>query len=208
MSLYQDKQWLYDQYVVKGIGSTTLARSLEVDFSTIIYWLKKFQIFKHKNKKLYCSRKNCEQKIEVGRYCLFHSRMHNMMANANRRHSPKISMGQIENLYHKYFSDSDQPTCQGCDKTMILSSHYGPLTDVLSLQHWEDGSLGFLCHSCNAKHGNYPEVFNIAEGYKLCTKCSMVKPHDEFYYNKTAAAPSASCKECVKERMRVKRTNV
>lgn len=50
MKIYEDRDWLYEQYVRKGRTAKDIADDCNVTEMTIYNWLKKFDLLKFKGK--------------------------------------------------------------------------------------------------------------------------------------------------------------
>ncbi len=50
MKLYEDRDWLYEQYVVRGRTAKDIADEVGKTEMTVYNWLKKFDLLKYKGK--------------------------------------------------------------------------------------------------------------------------------------------------------------
>lgn len=71
------------------------------------------------------------------------------------------------------------------------------------LQHYRDGSMAIVCHSCNVKHGHMPgDMYrDVPRDSKLCISCKVIKPLTEFNVRRDGAKPYplSKCKPCSKK---------
>ena len=78
---------------------------------------------------------------------------------------------------------------------------------TISLQHNLDGTMCFICHSCNAGHGVsklgdlYLEPTPV--GFKRCPDCDTVKPLGQFHKDRSKTLGTRSnCGECQNKQTR------
>ena len=68
------------------------------------------------------------------------------------------------------------------------------------LQHYRDGTLGIVCMSCNARHGQMPgdSYRDAPKDQKVCGSCKTMKPLSEFHFRKDGKRPypMTRCKRC------------
>ena len=130
-----------------------------------------------------CSRVNC---VDVGvkshasgrqRYCEYHSRVLQMVGSSNKRYGTKLTMDQVESLLTQFISENGM-TCSACRCSMRLSGQAYGISNTISIQHWEDGSMGFLCCGCNGRHGK--GSFDIPVGKRKCLECSKILSLSKF----------------------------
>jgi formylmethanofuran:tetrahydromethanopterin formyltransferase len=83
---------------------------------------------------------------------------------------------------------------------MTLHKDYAGLKRVMSLQHWQDGRIGWVCQSCNSRMRNHEEL--PPEGMKRCHACEVVKSAEAFYENRTNFGAylgvTGKCRQCSK----------
>jgi hypothetical protein len=94
-------------------------------------------------------------------------------------------------------------TCPDCKCDMKWRTDDDGRRNVVSVQHWDDGAIGFICMACNARR-NYREELP-PEGQRRCHKCGENKPLDDFYAHSRSGKVSA-CKPCWKLHYDHKRT--
>ena len=138
--------------------------------------------------------------------CAKHHRFGAMRTEAKRRGKLTPTFDELESLLAKNLS----LICPGCNKAMTLSWSDGA-ADLLTLQHYRDGSIGLCCFSCNSRHGAMPgdSFFSVPVGMKFCPACKTNKAHSEFGKDKRSFLRLTSyCKACISVRQagRVRRT--
>jgi RNA polymerase subunit RPABC4/transcription elongation factor Spt4 len=89
--------------------------------------------------------------------------------------------------------------CPACGKEMIYQApkRIG-INDVVSLQHWRNGTVGVLCRGCNVRERANPTDEMVPPDQKFCPSCEEVKPRTEFY--KDRGQTRYICKGCFKRR--------
>lgn len=109
--------------------------------------------------------------------CLVHRRFRRMQHVAKSRGKVVPSLDLLESL-RAQFSDM---RCPGCARPMTWTMKPDKRRQ-LTLQHYDDGSIGFLCHGCNARHGSCgdAEFFELGPDLKRCRGCRIVKPRADF----------------------------
>jgi hypothetical protein len=106
--------------------------------------------------------------------------------------------------------------CPVCDVDMSCDS--SNKTNKITLQHWQDGTLGFICYSCNISHGNMSRKYSDADrrimvaghakkmGYLYCTCCDQIRVKKSFSRNRSRKTGyEAWCKPCSSKNRRIKR---
>ena len=126
--------------------------------------------------------------------CAKHYRFRQIRASAGHKGKTVPSKDQLEAMYKKDMS------CQDCGVAMNLLGRDGQRT-VLCLQHYRDGSYGFVCRSCNTRHGALPgDLYReIDRSSWFCRSCKTVKPKSEFGQDKTRNSEEKlkpRCKAC------------
>jgi hypothetical protein len=91
-------------------------------------------------------------------------------------------------------------TCPDCSVQMHWIDDNNRSSGVV-LQHYRDGTIGLVCHSCNVKHGQMPgDMYRqIPRGHKLCTACKTIKPLGDFNLRRDSKKPYplSKCKSCM-----------
>jgi hypothetical protein len=88
---------------------------------------------------------------------------------------------------------------RSCKKKMLMQAQQGS-RDIVSLQHWRNGSYGFICMGCNDREKYFPTdemIHEITVDQKWCPNCEIVKSKSEFYPCRNAV--HSQCKVCFRE---------
>lgn len=93
-------------------------------------------------------------------------------------------------------------TCPHCARQMHWLRKQGG-SAVITLQHYANGSMGFLCLACNTKHGSSKvgdAYMAIPLTHKHCLGCMRPLPLDDFYTFRVKGhdAKSSRCRECTR----------
>lgn len=128
--------------------------------------------------------------------CEVHVRFKQMQKTATQDKKYVPSMYELEKLV-----PSDM-CCQDCGQIMHwIDDNNRPAGAVL--QHYRDGSLGIVCASCNAKHGQMlgDSYRDLPAGHKYCSSCKTIKPRLMFHVRRDAKKeyPMSKCKQCCLE---------
>lgn len=101
----------------------------------------------------------------------------------------------------------DGDKCPHCQRTMLWKVKRGQPSKIqavaITLQHNRDGTIQFLCQSCNAKHYFMPDdsFYAVPNGAKWCNLCERVLPLTQFHRDKSLSQGKFSyCKECEQAR--------
>ena len=167
-----------------------------------------------------CSRTGCnDNRINKANgtgttwYCEKHYRFLRMRTDAQRNSKVVPTWEECEKMLRPCLNEHGElGGCPSCGQQMQwkagADNKRGP---VLSLQHNLDGTMCFICHSCNVGHGNsrigdrYLEPTPV--GFKHCADCDTVKPLDQFNKNRrNTLGVHDICQNCDKERTRKYRT--
>lgn len=98
--------------------------------------------------------------------------------------------------------------CPHCSRVMVWWRREDA-SRVMSLQHWRDGSMTFICHGCNARHRDMPsdEIFKaLTADTKYCSICKTIKPLAGFSTSGNNR-PMSYCKPCDSARVVAARRN-
>ena len=100
--------------------------------------------------------------------------------------------------------------CPACQKQMKWTNGHGKgRGNVVSLQHWDNGEMSFICQGCNSKHANSfmrDDVFRLSKNQKGCPKCKEIKKCDEFYNSKTSSnGLDMMCRQCRNKKDRLRK---
>lgn len=149
-----------------------------------------------------CYRKGCLAKSDGQLpYCRKHMRLSRMSRAANYVYLPKgwpkITMREVERLWKSTFPDEEM-LCPTCKVPMTWCKE----SQGITLQHWPDRSLSFLCFACNVKEGTSRRIppapqrgyhtrvlhvknrkkctVDVPTGHKFCPACGIVKIRADF----------------------------
>mgnify|MGYP003661211303 CR=1 FL=1 len=142
-----------------------------------------------------------EADIESGdsAYCLKHYRIRGSRYKALERKKLAPSLSELEALL-----PADM-LCPVCTKVMCYAAYEDTLNSVISLQHWHDGTVSWICHACNTSHGNSKLPENewlrlmklVKLNEALCGGCSKILPLSNFHRNsKSSKGIQGYCKSC------------
>ncbi len=129
--------------------------------------------------------------------CAKHYRFGQMRAMAKRHGKAVPSHEELERLASK------GSRCADCNVTMNWLAKEGQAT-VLTLQHYRDGTFGFVCRSCNTRHAYMPgdSYREIPNDHKYCPRCETVKPDAAFCADNSRSGSrklKSHCRECSSE---------
>jgi len=154
-----------------------------------------------------CARKGCEEaaKHKAGNsvYCDKHYIQVTRARYAKTKNKYAPSIEEFDNLWENLIKNNFK--CPVCDQKIIIkASIEGPRGNIISLQHWNDGRIELICHSCNVEHGNSKLGDNwrgIPKGQKYCPQCSELKSIQDFYKNASNLTDclDSKCKACSKK---------
>lgn len=103
-----------------------------------------------------CSKQGCEaiSQIEVNKnsgypsyYCLPCFRTFKMLEGTYKKNKERPDFWVLRQMLW------DNRLCPECGKIMYWAPSKTNKGDTVSLQHYEDGTIGVLCHSCNTSDG-------------------------------------------------------
>lgn len=129
-----------------------------------------------------CSQCNCEATYvdKRRRLCDMHYRINQMRQDSWTRYKVKHSIQELVNLIPENLA------CPKCNVAMVWrrAKNQKGLNNQLTIQHWRDGSIGFLCMSCNVRHSSmYGDSYKEMDvDQKKCPKCNTIKPKDQFCF--------------------------
>ena len=116
-------------------------------------------------------------------YCPKHYRIQSSRNKALSRGLYSPSLKELEAMI------PHDMKCRICDVTMIHSVRDGSRNDIMSLQHWRNNTVEWICLRCNASHGTtiesdetWTHLFkDLKETEKFCPLCKKVKDVSFFY---------------------------
>ncbi len=162
-----------------------------------------------------CSRRVCSEVATRKRslttfYCDFHYRLSVMSQNSKVDRGDELTFRAVEALYK---AQGKPEFCPHCKRAFTWHSDESGLGTVISLQHNNDGSLSFLCYSCNTGHGHshlgdeYLKLDPSVEKY--CPACKKVKPLTDFSSNCcNLSGLSGWCRKCDVSKKAARRARV
>lgn len=127
-------------------------------------------------------------------YCLRHSRFIVMRENCVARGVVVPPIKTLEKMVKRNMR------CADCNRVMTWTRGEDACR-VLTLQHYRDGTLGFVCASCNVRHAAMPgDTYRaMPKDHKRCFRCEEIKPFAMFSNSKWAkneAKITADCRSC------------
>jgi hypothetical protein len=132
-------------------------------------------------------------------YCAKHYRIH---SSRNRALSRGLYAPHAQELESMIPSDMK---CRVCAVTMVHSVREGSRNDIMSLQHWRNGTIEWICLRCNSSHGTTSEpddkwvelVRTVKENEKYCNQCKTIKDLAFFYNTPNGSKGKSSyCQVC------------
>lgn len=118
------------------------------------------------------------------RMCDLHFKIRGMIGNSKTRGVTVPTVPQLLALFADLKRDGMK--CPACKRQMVMHSEYADRASVVSIQHWADGSISLVCHSCNVRHGAYGDAGFIAAGTdkRHCCECDQMLPLTAFPVSK------------------------
>jgi hypothetical protein len=141
-------------------------------------------------------------------YCEKHYRFRQMRSDARRRGKVVPSWEQLDERLLECLDEHGRlGKCPSCGRQMQWKSgadkKIGP---TISLQHNLDGTMCFICHSCNVGHGKSKLgdlYLALEDEEKYCPRCDTVKSLEQFRKNRSRrTGTSGNCRECDTDRAR------
>ena len=172
-----------------------------------------------KNTHRICSRKGCDDDginktngPGTTWYCEKHYRFKKMRAKAQQSGKVVPTWEQLEEMLLECLNEHGQlGKCPSCGRQMQWRAGAEmKIGRTISLQHNLDGTMCFICHSCNAGHGRSKLgdlYLDLGYDEKYCPDCDTVKSLDQFYKDRrNSRGIKDICQNCDKERTRKYRT--
>lgn len=88
-----------------------------------------------------------KDKIYYTNYCLPCWRTLKMIEGTYKYDKPRPDFWELRQML------LDNRLCPECGKIMFWAAVKGRKGDSASLQHYDDGTIGIMCHSCNTRDG-------------------------------------------------------
>jgi len=95
--------------------------------------------------------------------------------------------------------------CPHCHKPMMLYSEDGKRKGMATIQHYDDGTLGIICFTCNLAHSKSElgdKLFSLQLDQKYCPDCQQIKSRDDFHNQSRFCGRMTYCKLCQNARNR------
>lgn len=124
--------------------------------------------------------------------CPKHYRFGQMRATATRRGKLTPSHDELERM------SSENMQCWDCGRWLNWLGEDGT-ESVVSLKHYRDGTLGFVCRSCSTRHTFAPgdSYRDQPKDHKFCPSCEAVKPLSDYELNGRGFGGNRGyCKSC------------
>jgi hypothetical protein len=114
--------------------------------------------------------------------CLMHYRFENMISRAKIDCKAVPSIEALEEMAALLVPF----ICRHCGEKMVWRRSESPAR-VVTLQHYNDGTMGLICMSCNSRHGAVgDDVFSkMIPSTKRCVGCGEVMSLESFVKCKT-----------------------
>lgn len=137
--------------------------------------------------------------IVVKSMCAVHRRLARMIRGSISRGLPHPTMAELEKMI------PDRMVCGDCGLEMVPYVPAGqPAARRMAIQHYRNGDIAIVCHSCNSRHGGLPgdKFLEVGPDEKWCRKCDRVLKLTDF--GRSAGSRGykqslACCKECENE---------
>ena len=92
--------------------------------------------------------------------------------------------------------------CPECKTQMVWRRRHNQkgVSNQITLQHWRDGTIGFLCMSCNVRHSSMEgdSYRDMPKDHKLCPKCKEIKLENQFCFksSRSVLKRNSICNAC------------
>ncbi len=149
-----------------------------------------------------CSRKDCEDLArhylkETASYCPKHYRFKEMKHNSKRYKKDVPTWDECEILLFVWCLSFK---CPVCNVQLKWNKGNGGIKNVVSIQHNNNGTIMFICHSCNSGHGSSKlgdEYLTIPLNKKYCPRCNLILDKNNFGKNLNKRNKlRVYCREC------------
>lgn len=112
------------------------------------------------------------------RLCDMHYRINQMRQDSKSRLGVSHTVQELEAII------PEDMRCPHCNVEMIWrrSKTQKGATNQMTIQHWRDGRVGFLCHQCNVRHSSMDadSYDEMPADHKFCPGCKTAKHESEF----------------------------
>lgn len=137
-----------------------------------------------------------------------HYRINQMRQDTKTRLGIAHTVQELEDLV------PEDMKCPACAADMIWrrSKEQKGAWNQITLQHWRDGTIGFLCLRCNVRHSSMAEdsYREMPPDHKFCPACQQIKHESEFGLksSRQVLKRNSYCKPCNAIRSEQYRTNL
>src|SRR3990172_13161955 len=123
--------------------------------------------------------------------CAKHYRFGQMRITAKRHGKFVPTHQELEGMMNP------ENKCSDCNERMVWLAIENSKR-VINLQHYRNGLIGLVCHSCNSRHSAMPgdSFCSMPKDHKQCCSCKQIKVFQEFYMRR-AGFPTAACRQCM-----------
>ena len=141
-------------------------------------------------------------------YCEKHYRFLQMRDVAQRRGKVVPTWEHLDEMLLECLNEHGElGACPCCGRQMQWRAGADKKTgSTISLQHNLDGTMCFICHSCNVGHGNSKlgdRYLYLEYDEKYCPRCDTVKSLDQFNKDRSKIRGARSkCRECQNKQTR------
>lgn len=149
-----------------------------------------------------CSDPSCQQEgvnkwSASASYCDKHYRFRSMRHRAKANGKAIPSPVQLES----YLMEAHGLICPQCGRQMVWRVKKGEsISHAVSLQHWKDGTMSFICFGCNSSQARLAkpnEREKIPNNHKRCSKCLEVLPKSHFNkHSRKRSGVRSQCRKC------------
>lgn len=147
-------------------------------------------------------RKGCREPASrwltnTAHYCGKHARFAGMRYRAASCGKEVPSAEDLERMLRNL----DGFRCPVCSVEMVWYSggNREARAKVVSLQHWDDGHMGLICHRCNSIHGPATlgdRHFSLDPQHRYCGGCGEVLHQEEFNRGRSQGRQQW-CRKCM-----------
>jgi hypothetical protein len=130
------------------------------------------------------------------RLCDIHYRINQM------RQDSKVRLGVSHTVQELEAIIPADMKCPHCSVEMIWrrSKTQKGATNQITIQHWRDGRVGYLCQQCNVRHASMQNdsYDEMPADHKFCPHCKTIKHQSEFGVKnaRTVLKRNSYCKPC------------
>ena len=141
------------------------------------------------------------------RLCDKHYRIQQMRQDSLTRRGVKHTREELEAAI------PEDMKCPRCKVNLIWRRKHEQkgVTNQITIQHWNNGSVGFLCNRCNTQHESMDDDSFVVMpiDHKFCPACKTIK-HESLFGLKNSRSVlkrNSHCLECCREKVEKWRIN-